>query len=63
MARMAMGFEAFKAGTMDGDNKRGVLPLGQVTGLLHDTPTVKEIIDTIIADATRISDELSGKLA
>ncbi|HOP31461.1 MAG TPA: nitronate monooxygenase, partial [Spirochaetota bacterium] len=28
MARMAIGFDAFMAGTMEGDNKKGVLPIG-----------------------------------
>ena len=33
MARMAIGFDAFKKGCTDGDVERGVLPLGQCTGL------------------------------
>ncbi|MBN1947693.1 MAG: nitronate monooxygenase [Bradymonadales bacterium] len=54
MARMAIGFEAFQSATIDGDNARGVLPLGQVTGLIEDTPTVQEVIDRIMAEASEI---------
>lgn len=58
MARMAIAFEAFEAGTMAGDNERGVLPLGQVTGLIHDTLSVEEIIQTLVDGATRATDRL-----
>lgn len=51
MATMANGFKAFKAGTIEGDNEKGVLPLGQVTGLISDTPTVKQVIDRIVSEA------------
>lgn len=51
MATMANGFKAFKAGTIDGDNKKGVLPLGQVTGLIKDTPKVAEVMKRIVAEA------------
>jgi len=61
MARMAIGFDAFKIGTTEGDNIKGVLPLGQVTGLLHDTPTVKQIIDKIVNDAHEIHHQLELK--
>jgi len=61
MARMAIGFDAFKAGTMDGDNEKGVLPIGQIAGIITDTPTVKEIITTIAKDAKKAQKELTGK--
>jgi len=51
MAMMANGFTAFKVGTMNGDTERGVLPLGQVTGLVSDTPTVAEVISRVVAEA------------
>jgi enoyl-[acyl-carrier protein] reductase II len=51
MMRMAVGFEAFRRGTTVGDTARGVLPLGQVTGLLDDTPTVAELMDRIVREA------------
>lgn len=51
MARMAIGFDAFKMGCVDGDVERGVLPLGQCTGLMNDTPTVAEVISRTVAEA------------
>jgi enoyl-[acyl-carrier protein] reductase II len=59
MAMMANGFTAFKVGTMNGDTERGVLPLGQVTGLVTDTPTVAEVIRRVVAEA----DETIGKVS
>jgi enoyl-[acyl-carrier protein] reductase II len=54
MARMAIGFDAFKKGCTDGDVDHGVLPLGQCTGLMDDTPTVAELIDRTIAEAEAV---------
>ena len=50
MARMAIGFEAFKNGCTRGDLERGALPLGQCTGLIDDTPAVAEVIDRIVKE-------------
>ncbi len=50
---MANGFKAFKAGTIEGDNVSGVLPLGQVTGLINDTPSVKQVIERIVTEPKR----------
>ncbi len=59
MARMAIGFKAFEVGTMNGDNVKGILPLGQITGIIHDTPTVKQVIDRIIKEATAVEKRLA----
>lgn len=62
MARMAIGFEAFKLGTIDGDNQKGVLPIGQITGIIHDTPTVKQIIERIVKEAVIAEKTLASKI-
>ncbi len=62
MATMAVGFKAFKAGTIDGDNETGVLPLGQVTGLIHDTPTVDQVVKRIIKEAKEAQKNLNDKM-
>lgn len=62
MATMANGFKAFWLGTMEGDEKRGILPLGQVTGLIHDTPGVAEVIKRIVRDAEAAQAKLSAKM-
>jgi enoyl-[acyl-carrier protein] reductase II len=51
LAFMANGFKAIKLATEDGDTKKGVLPVGQVTGLIHDEPSVAEIINRIVEQA------------
>lgn len=53
MARMAIGFDAFRKGCTDGDLDHGVLPLGQCTGLINDTPTVAELMERIMLEAER----------
>jgi enoyl-[acyl-carrier protein] reductase II len=63
MARMAIAFEAFEAGTMEGDNERGVLPLGQVTGLIDDHPTVAELFDRLLAGAQDASARMAECLS
>lgn len=62
MARMAIGFEAFKVGTIDGDNVKGVLPIGQVTGIIHDTPTVRQIMERIAKEAKEAQKVLASKM-
>src|SRR5688572_1834579 len=39
---------------IDGDMDAGAWSCGMVAGLIHDVPTVKELIDRIMADAERI---------
>lgn len=60
MARMARGFEAFQVGTTRGDLEHGVLPLGQVTGLVHDVPTAAEVITRTVAEAEAVIAKLAG---
>ncbi|MCP4136973.1 MAG: nitronate monooxygenase [bacterium] len=62
MARMAIGFDAFMLGTMDGDNKKGVLPIGQVAGIIEDTPTVKIIIERSVKEAAAAQKKLAARL-
>jgi enoyl-[acyl-carrier protein] reductase II len=63
MARMAIGFTAFEVGTMNGDNDNGVLPLGQVTGIIKDTPTVDSVIKKIVSDADKALKSVSTKIS
>lgn len=51
LAFMANGFKAIRLATEEGDTKEGVLPVGQVTGLIHDEPTVAELMERIITEA------------
>ncbi len=62
MVRMAIGFDAFQAGTMDGDNNKGVLPIGQIAGIITQTLTVKQIIDNTMKEAKKSQELLAAKL-
>ncbi len=55
---MATAFKAIKVATEDGDSKTGVLPVGQVQGLIHDQPTVAELFERIVKEAK----EAQGKV-
>jgi NAD(P)H-dependent flavin oxidoreductase YrpB (nitropropane dioxygenase family) len=48
-----------KATLVDGRPDVGVLPTGQVTGVVDDLPTVSELLDRIIAEATATLDRLA----
>lgn len=63
LAYMASGFEAFRLATEDGDIEKGILPVGQVTGLLHDEPTVKEVIERIVAEAKQVRERLDKQIS
>ena len=39
---------------IDGDMEAGAWSCGMVVGLIHDIPSVKELIDRIMAEADRI---------
>jgi len=41
----------------DGEIEVGLMPAGQSVGLVHDIPTVRELIDTIIEEAREITDD------
>ena len=46
---MANAFKAIRIATEEGDMKNGVLPVGQVTGLIHDDPSVAALMERIVA--------------
>ena len=47
----------------DGDMEAGVWSCGMVAGLIHDVPTVQQLIDSIMAQADAlISERLAGLL-
>jgi len=50
------GLEVYQTGELD----RGLVACGQVVGLIHDIPTVKEVIDSIIAEAKAVGQRLTA---
>lgn len=59
LAFMANAFKAIRIATEDGDTERGVLPVGQVTGLLHDVPSVSELLERMVVEATEVQKRLN----
>ena len=63
MAYLANAFRMIRLATEEGDLQTGVLPVGQATGLIHDVPTVKEVVERIVAEAKQVQQDLAQKLA
>jgi len=63
LAHLATAFRAFRLATEEGDETRGVLPLGQVTGLVHDLPTVAAVIERIVTEAATAQAAVAAKVA
>lgn len=60
LAYMANAFKLIRIATEGGDTANGVLPVGQVTGLLQDVPTVQEVVERTVREAEEVIDRLSG---
>jgi enoyl-[acyl-carrier protein] reductase II len=58
LAFMANAFKAIRIATENGDNEKGVLTVGQVTGLVHNIPTVAELMERMVAEASRVRERL-----
>ncbi len=63
MAHLANAFKAFRVATQQGDFNQGVLPLGQVAGLVHDVPTVQHMLDRLVAEAEGAQGRVDGMFA
>ncbi len=61
LARMANAFTAFQLSMELGDLDRGVFLMGQVTGLINDTPTVSQVMEKIIIQAQNTKNMVSLK--
>src|SRR4029453_11434506 len=49
-----------KAALVDGKVESGILPSGQVVGVIDDLPTCKELTHRVVAEATKILEHLEG---
>jgi NAD(P)H-dependent flavin oxidoreductase YrpB (nitropropane dioxygenase family) len=64
LAQMAMAANApmlIKAALVDGKPDVGVLPTGQVTGVVDELPSVVELVERIVAEAQATLARLGGK--
>jgi enoyl-[acyl-carrier protein] reductase II len=62
-AYLANASKAFQLATEEGDLKKGILPVGQCTGLIHDEPSVKELFERIVQEAETIEKRMAGIFA
>jgi enoyl-[acyl-carrier protein] reductase II len=62
LAYMANAFHEFRLATEEGDERRGVLPVGQVMGLINDSPSVAELIERMVKEAQDVQKKLSTVL-
>jgi len=62
LATQAVGTGGIQNSIERGDVERGVLPVGQVTGLINDLPTCKEVIDQTVAEAAQILEAIRAKV-
>ncbi len=62
LARMANAWGPMQQGMEHGDMENGVLLLGQVTGLVNDTPSVAQLMERMVAQTQEASASLSGKI-
>ncbi len=62
MAYLANAFKAISLATEEGGMEKGVLTVGQATGLLHDIPTVSELFERMVKEAQEAQRRLSTTL-
>ena len=62
MMRFAVGSRLFRKATMEGDVKEGILMLGQAVGLIHDIPTVAQVLERTVTEAEGIIEKMHAKI-
>jgi len=62
LAHMAQAYAAIKKATEDGDLDKGVYLSGQVQGIIHDIPTVAEVINRTMKEVIQIQKEIAAKI-
>lgn len=51
-----------REGLINGDPEHGIWTAGMIQGLIHDIPTVRELVDRIVAEAESIIDQRLSRL-
>ncbi len=62
LAHFVIAVEAIEKMTLGGDTKKGVQLTGQVQGIIHDVPTVSELIERIVKEADEICRTMPEKV-
>lgn len=62
LAHFVIAVEAIEKMTVGGDTQKGVQLTGQVQGIIHDVPTVSELIERIVTEADAICRTMTKKV-
>lgn len=62
MARQAEGIADLRKAIIDGDEKHGLIVIGQAIGLIDKEMTVKEVIDSMVAEAKQLLEEIGRRV-
>ncbi|MFP4476051.1 MAG: NAD(P)H-dependent flavin oxidoreductase [Desulfatibacillaceae bacterium] len=62
LARLANAYRPLMLAMDKGDADRGVMLLGQVTGIIEDTPTVAELVERTVREARECGQRVNEKL-
>ena len=61
MARAAAAPLLIRSALVEGDAVKGLLPTGQVTGVLTDLPSVSELVERVVKEARESGRRLAGE--
>jgi enoyl-[acyl-carrier protein] reductase II len=59
---MQYGVGRIRKAYVEGDLEGGSLAFSQVCGLIHDVPSCKELLDSIVREAEQILESLDGQV-
>jgi len=62
LAHFVLAVEAIEKMTIYGDMKKGVQLTGQVQGIIHDIPTVAQLMEKIVKDARELCRKVPEKV-
>ncbi len=62
LARMSNAFRSVMMAIDEGDREKGVFLMGQVTGIIKETPSVQEVMEAIMAEAVASHQAMSEKM-
>lgn len=62
LARQAESVISIRRGIRDGDEEHGIIPIGQIIGLIDKEITVKELIDSMVEEAKQVLRQAGEKV-
>ncbi len=61
-ASMAEGVEDIRLAIKEGNNEKGLLPVGQAVGLIKDIPSISELLERIVAEAYSAQKKMADQM-